>query len=95
MMKKSRISLDLDNEQHMRLIERTRQLTRKEAKVMLQFLEELVMCYDPDVVDDFVQMRKDPRLVSVLQLASRLSDETLDQLLFLTEDLFASEQMKH
>jgi len=51
-----------------------------------EFLEELVVCYDPDVVHDFMEWRKDPRLTSLLQLAARLSDDMRDQLLF-----FASE----
>lgn len=76
------------------LAKRVKDLSGDEAEVLLKFLDELVVCYDPDVVHDFLQWREDPRLVSLLQLAARLNDDTLDQLLFHAEDLFASEQIR-
>lgn len=98
MKRREEKDIDLDSDQRLlraQLAERTRHLNGREAKLMLEFLEELLVCYDPDVVHDFMEWRKDPRLTSLLQLAARLSDDMRDQLLFFAEDLFASEQTKH
>lgn len=88
---------DLDNDQRLlraQISERVATLTGSEAEVVLKFIDELVLCYDPDVIHDFLQWREDPRLASLLQLGAKLSEDMRDQLLFHAEDLFASEQTK-
>ena len=74
------------------LMERVATLTDGEARVALELLDQLVVCFDPDVVHDFTQWHTDPRLASVLQLLARLDDEQRDQVLFYVEDLFAAEK---
>ncbi len=89
--------IDLQNDQRLlraQLAARAGDLSGNEAKVVLKFIDELVNCYDPDVIQDFLEWREDPRLASLLQLAARLSDDMVDQLLFHAEDLFASEQTR-
>ncbi|MDJ0639667.1 MAG: hypothetical protein QNJ20_12575 [Paracoccaceae bacterium] len=96
-MKKWKTKIDLNDDQRVlraHLVERVKSLTASEAKVVLRFIDELVVCYDPDVIHDFLQWREDPRLASLLQLGARLSEDMRDQLLFHAEDLFASEQTR-
>ena len=96
-MKKWKKKIDLNDDQRVlraHLVERVKSLTAGEVKVVLRFIDELVVCYDPDVIHDFLQWREDPRLASLLQLGARLSEDMRDQLLFHAEDLFASEQIR-
>ena len=96
-MKQWQEKSDLANDQRLlrdQLADRAKVLTGSEAKMVLKFIDELVVCYDPDVIHDFLQWREDPRLASLLQLGARLSDDMRDQLLFEAEDLFASEQTR-
>ena len=83
----------LHEEQALRknLLERVTNLTAGEARVALDLIDQLVVCFDPDIVDDFKEWHEDPRLSSILQLVARLDDDLRDQVLFFTEDLFASE----
>lgn len=53
------------------------------------FTQQVIRCNDPDAVAGFLKWRDDPRLESVLQLASALDDDALDQLVFCAEDLYA------
>ncbi len=96
-MKKWKTQTDLRDDQRLlraHLVERAKSLTGSEARIVLKFIDELVVCYDPDIIHDFLQWREDPRLASLLQLAARLSEDMRDQLLFHAEDLFASEQTR-
>lgn len=63
-----------------------------ELRALSAFTDQIVMCYDPDVVNDFLQWRDDPTLGSILQLAAALSEDAREQLLFHAEDLFSGEQ---
>lgn len=78
-----------------RLERRVRKLGETQAQIMLDFIEEVVEHHDPDVVHDFVRLRQDPRIQSVIQLAAGLSDEGCDQLLFAAEGIFADEAPRH
>ena len=73
-----------------RLRARVNSLNHDEARVSLELLDHLVVSFDPDIVQDFMQWRREPRLTSLLQIAARFDDDTLDQVLFYAEDLFAS-----
>lgn len=73
------------------LADRVSTLTAGEASVALGLIDQLVVCFDPDIVHDFTEWRNDARLASILQLAARLDDELRDQVLFFVEDLFAAE----
>lgn len=89
---------DLNEDQNLlraRLGERAKNLSGIQVEVLLKFIDELIMFHDPDVIDDFLQWREDPRLASLLQIGAKLSDDMRDQLLFHAEDLFASEQTRH
>lgn len=77
-----------------KLTERVNTLNERQAGVALDLLDELVVCFDPDIIHGFTQWRKDPRLASVLQMVARLDDDQRDQVLFFIEDLFASENVK-
>ena len=90
-------SYDLANDVRLmreQLAERARTLNASEVEIMLDFLDEVVVCYDAEVVHDFIQWRKDPRLASIMQLAVSLGDEMRDQLLFQAEDIYVSEQTR-
>ncbi|MEM9032128.1 MAG: hypothetical protein AAGB18_05730 [Pseudomonadota bacterium] len=64
-------------------------------KLMREFLNEVVVCYDPDVVHDFLQWRGDPTLSSILQLAASMSPEMREQLLFAAEELYSGDSQLH
>lgn len=76
------------------LASRVKSLRGPQAEIVLKFIEEILACFDPEVVDDFMEWREDARLTSLLHLAARLSDDMRDQLLFQAEDLFVSEQTR-
>lgn len=63
-----------------------------QVELVEQFVEQIIRCYDPDVVRSFLEARNDPRIESILALAADLEDEKRDQLLFAAEDLYDSAQ---
>ena len=77
------------------LINKIRHMNEKEIDLLLAFAEQIIACYDPDVVDDFIRWRDDPRLSSILQLAAAMSSDMRDQLLFEAEAFYADERPKH
>lgn len=83
---------DAEQKMRVKLVDRISTLTDAEVHVTLDLLDQLVVCFDPEIVHDFTEWRKDPRFASVLQLLARLDDDQRDQVLFFTEDLFAAEK---
>ncbi len=70
-------------------------LDERRLMTVLDFVNEVVTCNDPDVVDEFVEWREDPMIGSILQIAATISRETREQLLFAAEELFSSESVHH
>lgn len=64
-----------------------RRLPNESIRLVAQFITQIAMVHDPDVVKTFMAWRADPRLDTLLLLASELDEDTLDQLLFTAEDL--------
>lgn len=73
----------------MRLLEG---LNPQELRLVAAFSQQIIVCFDPDAVGEFLAWREDPRLSTVLQLASEMGDDALDQLVFTAEDLYAEER---
>ncbi len=71
-----------------RMMVRLQTLSPDQFALILEFTEQIVACFDPDAVSDFLHWRSNPKLGTVLQLAVALDDEALDQLLFLTEEYY-------
>ena len=65
-----------------RLRERLATLSAHELAVVLEFTEQIVVNFDPDAVSEFLSWREDPRIESILQIASSLDEAGRDQLLF-------------
>lgn len=63
-----------------------------EMQSVQAFAQQVIRCNDPDAVAAFLKWREDPRLESVLQLASALDDDATDQLVFCAEDLYSDAQ---
>lgn len=63
--------------------------------LLRRIVDQLLVCNDPDIVESFVAWRTDPRVESLLQLAAKLDDERLDQLLFAAEDLFSESRQRY
>jgi hypothetical protein len=67
-------------------------LNDAEFEAVMSFVEQIVVCYDPDAVSDFLRWRSEPRLGTILQLAASLGDEALDQRLFAAEDIYSDDR---
>lgn len=65
-------------------------LNHAQVELVEKFVEQIIRCYDPDVVSSFIEARNDPRIESLLTLAADLEDEKRDQLLFAAEELYDS-----
>ena len=65
-------------------------LTTSELALVKKFVSQMALCHDPDIVEEFLQWREDPRIGTILHLASEIGNEQRDQLLFAAEDLFKS-----
>ncbi len=65
-------------------------LNTAQVELVEKFVEQIVRCYDPDVVRSFLEARNDPRIESILALAADLEEEKRDQLLFAAEELYDS-----
>ncbi|EAQ26465.1 MULTISPECIES: hypothetical protein [unclassified Roseovarius] len=66
-----------------------RNLSNARVRLVAEFIAQIAMVHDPDVVKTFLAWRSDPRLDTLLLLASELDVDALDQLLFKAEDLSA------
>ncbi len=67
-----------------------RNLGAEQMELVQMFVQQIVLCHDPDAVSTFLSWRADPRLESILDLAAKMGDEEIDQLLFFAEDLSAN-----
>ena len=70
-------------------------LDSRRRNLVRMFLSEVVSYYDPDVVSDFLELRRDPTMGSILQLAAAMSPEMREQLLFSAEELYSTEVQRH
>jgi len=70
------------------LSDRLEGLSDLQLALVIEFVEQILSCEDPDVVQTFLSWRADPRIDSILDLAASLGDEGRDQLLFAAEDLY-------
>ena len=75
-----------------RMMVRLQTLNSDQLALILEFTEQIVACFDPDAISDFLHWRSDPKLGTVLQLAAALDDEALDQLLFHAEEYYQEEE---
>ncbi len=57
-------------------------------RLVEQFVEQILLCHDPDVVRNFMEWRDDPKISSLVEIAAELHDEKRDQLLFAAEELY-------
>ncbi len=69
-----------------RLTERLATLSSNELAVVLEFAEQIVVNFDPEAVSQFLSWRDDPRIESILQIASALDEAGREQLLFDAEN---------
>ncbi len=70
-------------------------LDERRLCTVLDFVNEVAICNDPDVVDEFLEWRDDPMIGSILQIAATISRDMREQLLFAAEELFSSESVHH
>lgn len=71
-----------------------RNLPRDRVMVMAEFIAQATAIDDPDALQTFVALRRDPRLDTLLQLASQLDGDDLDQVIFFTEDAVVERSRK-
>ncbi len=76
-------------------IAKIRSMNAKELELLLSFADQVVACFDPDAVEDFLSWRTDPQIGSLLQLAAALDEERREQLLFAAEDYYVSDSTRH
>lgn len=70
-------------------------MEERQLDLVLRLVKQLVECHDPDVVEEFLNLRDDPMLGSLLQIASSMSCDLREQLLFAAEELYSSETLRH
>lgn len=76
-------------------IAKIRSMNPRELELLISFADQIVSCFDPDAVDDFLSWRTDPKIGSLLQLAAALDEDRREQLLFAAEDYFVSDSTRH
>lgn len=64
-------------------------------KILLHFTRQILEVEDPQVVEAFVAWGNDPKIDTLLNIASALDEEKLDQLLFFAEDALKSSKKGH
>lgn len=74
---------------HQELSLKLTELDDRRLDLVRRFVEELLICHDPDIVETFLAWRSDPNLGSILELAAAVSGEMREQLLFMAEDLYS------
>jgi|SRR6056297_1313158 len=87
-------NMDMQKQLRDELEARIDALSPADLEVAVRFLRQIIAYHDPDVVQDFLEWREDPRLGSILQLAAAISDELREELLFVAEDIYASEKLR-
>lgn len=70
-------------------------LEERQLEVVLDFVNQVVLCWDPEVIEEFQQWREDPTIGSILQIAASISDEMREQLLFAAEEIYSTETVRH
>ena len=70
-----------------RLADRALSLSEAELKLVLAFAEQIVANFDPDAITEFLALRSDPNVESILQIASTLDEASREQLLFDAESI--------
>jgi hypothetical protein len=68
-------------------------LDDEQLALVQTFIDQILLCHDPDVVSAFLAWRCDARIGSILDLAAALGDEGRDQLLFAAEELYSDTHM--
>ena len=74
------------------VLSRVSYLNEGQLALVQVFIQQILMCHDPDTVKSFVELRQDPRLGSILSIASDLGEEEREQLLFIAEEIFHQQQ---
>jgi hypothetical protein len=70
-------------------------LDEPQLELLLEFIEQVVDCHDPDAVGTFLNWREDPTIGSILQIAASISDDLREQLLYSAETLYSTETRRH
>jgi hypothetical protein len=70
-------------------------LDEPQLELLLEFIEQVIDCHDPEAVGTFLDWRKDPLIGSILQLASALSGDQREQLLYAAETLYSTKTRRH
>ena len=77
------------------LIKALARMSQRRIKILLHFTRQILEVEDPQVVEAFVAWRNDPKIDTLLDIASALAEEELDQLLFFAEDALKSCKNSH
>ena len=77
------------------LIKALARMSQRKLKILLHFTRQILEVEDPQVVEAFVAWRNDPKIDTLLNIASTLDEEELDQLLFFAEDALKSCKKSH
>ncbi len=77
------------------LIKALARMSQRRIKILLHFTRQILEVEDPQVVEAFVAWRNDPKIDTLLDIASALAEEELDQLLFFAEDALKSCKKGH
>lgn len=75
------------------LLEKIGRLDPSRQRLAEAFIEQILVCNDPDAVRNFLEWRDDPCIDSLMIVSSALDDESRDQLLFFAEDLFTEQEL--
>ena len=77
------------------LIKALARMSQRRIRILLHFTRQILEVEDPQVVEAFVAWRNDPKIDTLLDIASALAEEELDQLLFFAEDALKSCKKSH
>lgn len=75
------------------LLEKILNLDPARQRLAEAFIDQILVCNDPDVVKTFLEWRDDPCIDSLMVVSSALDEEGRDQLLFVAEDLYADQEL--
>lgn len=64
-----------------------RQLPQDRVILIGEFISQIASQFDPDILNTFLKWSSDPRIDTLLHHASLLDDDSLDQLLFMSEEM--------
>ena len=60
-----------------------------------RFIADMAGLHDPAILDEFLTLRADPTLGSILQIAAAISGEGREQLLFTAEEIYSAESLRN